>query len=306
MPPLRGIVLAAGVLDDGILLQQNWERFTRVMAPKVQGSWNLHLLTKKHHLDFFLVFSSAASLLGSPGQGNYAAANAFMDTLAHYRRSLGLPGLSINWGPWGDSGMAANLNARNHDRLTAQGVSTIAPEQGMQVLEQLVGQSLAQVGVLPFEWSVFTQQLNSNRQLSLFSELICEATPQEEEETKQPSAQKNELLQRLKDLPTDKRKELMVDYLLERVTQVLALPISHRPDPNQSLIEQGLDSLMGIELNNRLTADLGVNLPVMTFIDRSSIAQVAGLVLEQLALASIILSDDPFSDFSDDVEEITL
>ncbi|HEY9795455.1 MAG TPA: type I polyketide synthase [Candidatus Sericytochromatia bacterium] len=306
MPPLRGIVHAAGVLDDGILLQQNWERFTRVMAPKVQGTWNLHLLTKKQHLDFFLVFSSTASLLGSPGQGNYAAANAFMDTLAHYRRSLGLPGLSINWGPWGDSGMAANLSARNHDRLTAQGVSTIAPEQGMQVLEQLVGQNLAQVGVLPFEWSVFTQHLNSNRPLSLFSELICEATPQEEEETKQPSAQKNELLQRLKDLPTDKRKELMVDYLLERMTQVLALPISHRPDPNQSLIEQGLDSLMGIELNNRLMTDLGVNLPVMTFIDRSSIAHLAGLVLEQLALASIILSDDPFSDLSDDVEEITL
>ncbi len=304
MPPLRGIVHAAGVLDDGILLQQDWERFTRVMAPKVKGTWNLHVLIQKQPLDFFLVFSSAASLLGSPGQGNYAAANVFMDTLAHYRRSLGLPGLSINWGPWGDSGMVANLSARNQGRLTAQGVSTIAPEQGMQVLEQVVGQTLAQVGVLPFEWSVFTKQLSSNRQLSLFSELIREATPQDE--TKQASAQGDELFQRLKEAPTGKRKELVVDYLQERVTQVLALTLSHRPDPNQSLIELGLDSLMGIELNRRLTTDLGVNVPVRKFIDRSSIAQLAGLVLEQLALASVILSDDPSSDLSDDMEEITL
>jgi len=109
MSPLRGVVHAAGVLDDGILLQQDWERFTRVMAPKVKGL-NLHILTQKLP-DFFVVFSSAASLLGSPSR-KYAAANAFMDVLAHYRLSLGLPGLSINWGPWGDAGMAASLSSR--------------------------------------------------------------------------------------------------------------------------------------------------------------------------------------------------
>ncbi len=101
-PPLRGIFHAAGVLDDGVLMQQNWSRFAKVLAPKVQGAWNLHALTQDLPLDFFVCFSSVASLLGSPSQGNYAAANAFMDALVHYRRNLGLPGLSINWGPWAE------------------------------------------------------------------------------------------------------------------------------------------------------------------------------------------------------------
>src|SRR6266571_316995 len=100
MPPLRGIIHAAGVLDDGVLLEQTPERFERVLAPKVRGSWNLHLLTQEMPLDFFVLFSSAASLLGSPGQGNYAAANAFLDALAHHRRMEGRPGVSINWAGW--------------------------------------------------------------------------------------------------------------------------------------------------------------------------------------------------------------
>ena len=85
----------------------NWERFNKVLAPKVQGGWNLHTLTQDKPLDFFILFSSAASLLGSPGQANHVAANTFLDTLAHYRRSQGLPALSINWGVWSDIGAAA-------------------------------------------------------------------------------------------------------------------------------------------------------------------------------------------------------
>src|SRR5205823_6235347 len=100
MPPVRGIIHAAGVLDDGVLLQQDWPRFERVLAPKLRGAWNLHQQTRDSKLDFFVLFSSVASLLGSPGQGNYAAANAGLDALAHYRRSLSLPALAINWGQW--------------------------------------------------------------------------------------------------------------------------------------------------------------------------------------------------------------
>ncbi|NER24034.1 MAG: SDR family NAD(P)-dependent oxidoreductase, partial [Symploca sp. SIO1C2] len=108
-PPLRGVIHGAGVLDDGVLQQMSWERFTRVMAPKVEGAWHLHTLTEHLEIDFFVCFSSMASLLGSPGQGNYAAANGFMDALAHHRRAKGLAGLSINWGPWAEAGMAERL-----------------------------------------------------------------------------------------------------------------------------------------------------------------------------------------------------
>jgi myxalamid-type polyketide synthase MxaC len=103
-------------LDDGILLNQDWNRFSSVMAPKVQGAWNLHLATSGLSLDFFVMFSSAAGMLGSPGQANYAAASAFLDALAIYRSSLGLKSLSVDWGPWNEFGMAADLplaSARN-------------------------------------------------------------------------------------------------------------------------------------------------------------------------------------------------
>src|SRR5262249_32324326 len=108
MPPLRGIVHAAGVLDDGVLLKQSWGRFERVLAPKLLGAWNLHTQTRGLPLDFFVLFSSLASVLGSPGQGNYAAGNAFLDALAHHRQSQGLPALSVNWALWAEAGMAAD------------------------------------------------------------------------------------------------------------------------------------------------------------------------------------------------------
>ena len=106
MPPLSGVFHAAGVLDDATLLQQTWDRFARVVAPKALGAWNLHRLTEHLPLDFFVLFSSAAGTIGSPGQSNYALANSFLDGLAEYRRQRGLPALSIAWGAWQDVGMA--------------------------------------------------------------------------------------------------------------------------------------------------------------------------------------------------------
>ncbi|MEH2172820.1 type I polyketide synthase [Nostoc sp.] len=103
LPPLRGVIHAAGVLDDGILQQQSWESFVKVMTPKVQGAWLLHELTQDMSLDWFVCFSSMVAWMGAAGQGNYAAANAFLDALSQYRQALGLPGLSVQWGPWSES-----------------------------------------------------------------------------------------------------------------------------------------------------------------------------------------------------------
>src|SRR6185295_15249043 len=107
MPPLRGVIHAAGVLDDGTVLHLDRNRLDAVMAPKVAGAWNLHALTAGRTLDFFVLFSSVTSLLGSPGQANYAAGNAFLDALAAYRRARGLTALAIDWGPWSEVGLAA-------------------------------------------------------------------------------------------------------------------------------------------------------------------------------------------------------
>jgi NAD(P)-dependent dehydrogenase (short-subunit alcohol dehydrogenase family)/acyl carrier protein len=155
MPPLRGVVHAAGVLDDGALVNLDPERMTKVMAPKVDGTWNLHLATSNLPLDFFILFSSAVSVLGSPGQGNYAAASTFLDAMAHYRRSLGLPAISINWGPWAEVGLAAEATEQLKERgaSTQHLVKVITLEQGVEILEQLLPAPIPQVTVLPFDLS---------------------------------------------------------------------------------------------------------------------------------------------------------
>ena len=128
--PIRGVFHAAGVLDDGMLADQTPERIARVMAPKVAGGWLLDELTRDDPLDFFVLFSSASALLGSPGQSNYIAANGFLDGLAAYRQARGLPALTINWGSWAEVGMAAGVGADHHRRWAAMGLELITPEFG--------------------------------------------------------------------------------------------------------------------------------------------------------------------------------
>jgi thioester reductase-like protein len=175
--------------------------------------------------------------------------------------------------------MAASLSDRTQARLASGGVSTIAPEQGLQVLKQLLGQTMAQVGVLPFEWSVFTKQLSSGRQLPLFSELVRQASPQEE--VKQPSAQQHQLIQRLKEVPASERQKLLMTYLQGKVAKVLGLS-NATLDTEKSLHDMGLDSLMAVELTSILRAELQVELPIRALIEDPSIDSIATLLINQL------------------------
>jgi acyl carrier protein len=153
MPALRGVIHAAGVLDDGSLLNLNAERMKKVMAPKINGTWNLHKATLNLPLDFFVLFSSAVSVLGSPGQGNYAAASSYLDAMAHFRRNLGLPAISINWGPWAEVGLAAETIEKLKDGNASNQhlIKVIKIHQGLEILEQLIMESPPQVMVLPFD-----------------------------------------------------------------------------------------------------------------------------------------------------------
>jgi amino acid adenylation domain-containing protein len=144
LPPLRGVVHAAGVLDNAPLLDLDADRLAQVLAPKVDGGWHLHAATLGDQLDFFVLFSSAVSVLGSPGQGNYAAANTFLDILAHYRRRQGLPALSINWGPWSDIGLVAS-------GAGARGVKSITPQRGLEAFGEALAHDGAQLTILPFD-----------------------------------------------------------------------------------------------------------------------------------------------------------
>lgn len=241
LPPLKGIIHAAGVLDDGVLQQQTWERFAHVMAPKVAGSWNLHTLTQNLPLDFFVLFSSAAALLGSSGQANHAAANAFLDTLAYYRRAQGLPGLSINWGAVSKIGAVGKQEIG--DRLRAQGIGTIAPPQVLAVLEELFSHSSAQVGVVPIDWSQFRQSADWQF-LADFQHPF-----------QQPVEQQSEFLQQLESTPAQKRHFLLIDHVRSQVAKVLGLT-SQSINLQQGFFELGMDSLTAMELRTRLQNSL--------------------------------------------------
>lgn len=172
MPPLRGIVHAAGVLENAAIVNLDAERLARVMAPKVQGAWNLHAATVGETLDFFVLFSSAVSVLGSPGQANYAAANSFLDALAHYRRRANLPAVSINWGPWAEIGLVANGDfLRRSDNAGGQGVKGITPHRGLEVLGQVMAGDVPQLTVLPFDMSSLLDLYPAAARIPFFAEV---------------------------------------------------------------------------------------------------------------------------------------
>ena len=172
MPPLRGVVHAAGVLDNAPVVSLDHERMSNVMAPKVEGAWNLHAATMADPLDFFVLFSSAVSVLGSPGQGNYAAANVFLDALAHYRHRRGLPAISINWGPWSEIGLAAAGNYVDQAGSSGSlGVKGIKPQRGVEILGQALEDGGAQLTVLPFDLASLLELYPTAAKIPFFAEV---------------------------------------------------------------------------------------------------------------------------------------
>lgn len=173
MPVLRGVIHAAGVLDDCSILNLDSVRMKKVMAPKVDGTWNLHLASLNLPLDFFVLYSSAVSVLGSPGQGNYAAASSFLDAMANYRRNLGLSAISINWGPWAEIGLAAEATERlkEQNASTQHLVKMIEIDQGLKILELLLKESAPQVVVLPFDLKNLVELYPTAAEMPFFAEI---------------------------------------------------------------------------------------------------------------------------------------
>jgi myxalamid-type polyketide synthase MxaE and MxaD len=277
MPPLRGVIHAAGVLADDFLVQQDWPRFAGVLAAKVSGAWNLHLTTLNRPLDFFVLFSSAAALAGSPGQGNHAAANAFLDALAHYRRGLGLPASSINWGAWAEVGAAAERKA--DARVALRGMGSIAPQQGLQVLGHIMSEDYTQVGVMPIDW----RQLGSQVESSLLADLIRNEVGAESE-TEQSTLSARTLLA----ADASDRPRMLEVYLCEQIARVMRLSDASKLDVRQPINTLGIDSLMAIELRTRVQKDLGVVAPIADVLQGPSIAQLAALLLQQLSVGRLL------------------
>ncbi|WP_455360265.1 SDR family NAD(P)-dependent oxidoreductase [Streptomyces sp. SYSU K21746] len=273
MPPLRGVVHSAVVLDDAVLTQLTPERFLAVMPAKVHGARNLHRLTRDMELDFFVLNSSAASLIGSPGQGNYAVANAYLDGLAHHRRALGLPALSVNWGQWAQTGQVAKAT---HDlRLAERGFKGFAPADGLAVLGRLLHHPTTQVGVMAFDPAVWARDFPAVRTGSLLHDL--DTTPKD-------SAPAVELGNLLTEDETSAHTTITA-YLCAQIATVVKLPVE-RVQGGLRLNRLGIDSLMAVQLRNRITEDLGTTLPIAVFMQRRTVGQVAELVLTALRAAA--------------------
>ena len=266
LPPLKGIFHAAGILDDGMLLDRDWSSFERVMAAKVKGAWILHSLTSGLPLDYFVLFSGAASLLGSFSQGNYAAANSFLDALAHHRQGQQLPGLSINWGPWSQSGMAANLASRDRHRIEARGIKSIPPELGMEALGRLLGQDVAQAAVLPIEWSKFLQQFPEEN-IPPFLESFTGGK-------QQSSKEKESFLQQLSTTAVNGRQQLLVDRIRGQIARIMGLEATDI-GTKVGFTDLGMDSLMAVELRNYLQNILERSIPASLVFDYPNVEALA-------------------------------
>ncbi|HEY0100269.1 MAG TPA: type I polyketide synthase, partial [Pyrinomonadaceae bacterium] len=283
MPPLKGVVHAAGVLEDALLGQQDQERFARVLAPKLQGAWNLHSLTVGAKLDFFVLFSSISSVLGSMGQSGYAAGNSFMDALAHHRRALGLHGLSINWGPWAEVGMAAS-HAKDFAR---QGIDSIRPEAGFRVLERLLVEGATQVGVLPVRWTEFIASLPSPQREPFLSDLFDTASASPEQSVERPARSGSTqatpplVVQLTEALPSE-RLAILTARIQAEACGVLGLPSSAQLDVAQGFFDLGMDSLMIAELARNLEAAVGRPFPLSMMFEHANVDALAHYLSEHV------------------------
>ena len=284
--PLRGVVHSAGALDDGALFNQSWDRFRTVLAAKFLGTCHLDAATRNCPLDFFVLFSTSAAILGSPGQANHAAANAFMDTFARARRKHGLPGVSINWGAWSRVGAAARRGVV--ERVAARGVGGIDPEAGLDAFEHALGSGCAQVAVVPIRWDEFLGQTPAGTRPPRFFDAYAKPLRRESASTPaaaQPAASRARPVVRALSAsdvfaaPADERPRIVAEYCASVVADVVGMQSIRL---TQRLSELGADSLMAVEIRNRIQRSLGASMPLVALLDGTTVNELAARLIADL------------------------
>ncbi|VAW80206.1 Polyketide synthase modules and related proteins [hydrothermal vent metagenome] len=314
MGQLKGIIHAAGVLDDGVIRQQSPARFNKVFSAKVQGSWNLHQCTIDKALDFFVMFSSTASLMGSPGQSNYAAANSFMDSFAAWRQAQSFPALSVNWGPWDQAGMAADTQKSMQAQWARQGIYTLQSAQCDEYFTALFlePQTKSQIAVLNIDWQTFAEQDSSHLSTQFLEQFSGH---------KDPSACAhwvNEILAS----PAQQQLPNLLTHLKSEVGKVLNIKSVGSIGLRERMFDLGMDSLMAVELSNRLKKDLGTDMPSTLIFDYPTVEALAGYLAEEVLglgqtqdkdqvqdkakfTESTIAVDDEMNDLFDELDEMS-
>jgi acyl carrier protein len=302
--PVRGIIHAAGSVDDRLLVNMTESDFTKVMAPKIKGARALHDVFGGVDLEFFVMFGSAGSVIASPGQGNYAAANAFLDAFAHYRQAKGLPALTIGWGPW-SVGMVEELKL---EKLYAQrGIELITPAAGTRILDRLINQKTPNVIAISADWVRARRAGLSSQLPPMFSELGTAETSTD------AGHSDSSILEVLAELPEADRLDIVAGHVQQIAAAVFELGVADI-GPDDALDEIGLDSLMAMEFRLRINAMFTIDLPLLELLRGVSVNSVAARILADLHLSddgpSGVNEELPAPDTADDdvdrlVEQLT-
>jgi NADPH:quinone reductase-like Zn-dependent oxidoreductase/acyl carrier protein len=289
LPPLRGIIHAAGVTDDAALAAQTWERFAGVLAPKVAGARLLDRLTGDRPLDFFVLISSAAGVLGSAGQAGYAAANAVLDAMAMQRRADGRPVTSISWGPWDRVGMTERVNAGDLDRMARHGLRLLTPAQGAAAFDGALAAGRAHVVAAALDRGTLPAR----------PVLAALRRPGSE-----PELVQGQFRDELTGTAPTLRRSALAALIGEQASKVLGLPLGTGIAPRQPFSELGLDSLMAVELRNAIGTALGIVLPATLLFDFPTTSSLADHLVGVLFDGAPVPSDDaPIDDIASLTEE---
>jgi NADPH:quinone reductase-like Zn-dependent oxidoreductase/acyl carrier protein len=273
--PLKGIFHLAMVIDDAPLSALTPERLDSVMGPKAHGAWLLHENTKSLDLDCFVMFSSVSSIFGNPAQGNYSAANAFLDSLSHHRRALGLPALAINWGVLGGEGYVAR-NERVAEFLARQGTAALTPGEVTTLLESFLNAHATQVAAIRVDWAKWRQSFRGMQENPLVERIFAAGM-----DVQESSGGSSDWRGRIAAASADERDGVLSLAVRDVVGAVLRVkPESLRDD--QPLTDLGLDSLMGVEIETMIEGSIGVALPPTSLMRARTIGQIAALISEHL------------------------
>jgi NAD(P)-dependent dehydrogenase (short-subunit alcohol dehydrogenase family)/acyl carrier protein len=275
--PLTAVVHTAGALDDGVIGSLTAQRMDGVLTPKADAAWHLHELTEHMDLSMFVLFSSAAAAFGSPGQGSYAAANAFLDALAAHRQALGLSGSSMAWGLWEEaSGMTGGLSEADRSRMTRAGMGSLSSGQGLELFDRAVSAGEALMLPAPLDLRALRAQARLGVLPALFGDRVRVSPRRASEEGRS-------LARRLATTPEAEREGVVLEIVRGQVATVLGHASAEAIDTQRTFKELGFDSLAAVELRNRLSAAAGLRLPATLVFDYPTPAALSRYLLSEVA-----------------------
>ncbi|TDD39546.1 type I polyketide synthase, partial [Saccharopolyspora elongata] len=276
--PLTGVVHTVGALRDSALHALTAEQLAAVLESKVDSTWHLHHATRHHDLAFFTVYSSAAGILGNPGQANYAAANTFLDAFAQHRHARGLPAQSLAWGPWDTtSGMTEHLSHTDRDRMAAGGVLPFGPDDGMAAFD--AARDLPDPHVVPLRLDGKALRSHGDALPPLFGEVIRRRA---QDGRRSNGPEREALLQRLASLPEAEQRRTLLELICSRAAVVLGHADAGAITADRPFLELGFDSLTAVELRNRLATATGRHLPTTLVFDHATPAELADFLRKSI------------------------